>query len=452
MRFYYVMLMALAIAYSTANPTRKCNRKHLLESRLDEPVYYVFDPNQEQYPFGDSPVYQASRPVDLADAQIQARVPQTQTAPTTTSIFGIGSIPTFGTLPSFTTLFPVSGTKCTTNSGDEGTCLSQSECDNQGGIKDGDCGTVLFRSAGVCCSFMIKKCSETAIRSPLMWMTPSRASSKQSCTLTFPANPGIRVAGTTIGGGLTSSSNSIRSCQIKVEFENFRLAPPNPNTTICDEDYFAAVGSTTPSQKLCGDSFTDQHLYLTFNEEQDDITLGFFLTDAANKDWKLRITRIPCSSQDLAPANCLQYLTKTAGSIESFNFKQEYGGSVRQLADQNYNICFKRPSGYCGVCFAPCQTFKNVPGFLLTKSAENATSATSGSNCPDQLIIPGGTNGGNVRESVYCGAALNPAKNATSDAPICTTSDRITYITDAKEAKDEVNNVGFCLTYTQKKC
>jgi hypothetical protein len=40
-------------------------------------------------------------------------------------------------------------------------------------------------------------------------------------------------------------------------------------------------------------------VYLSFNEEQDDITLGFFLTDAANKDWKLRITRIPCSSVDL---------------------------------------------------------------------------------------------------------------------------------------------------------
>jgi hypothetical protein len=73
--------------------------------------------------------------------------------------------------------------------------------------------------------------------------------------------------------------------------------------------------------------------------------------------------------------------------------------------------------GYCGVCFTPCQTFKNVPGFLLTKSAENATSATNGSNCPDQLIIPGGSNGGSVRESVYCGAALN--QNTTSDAPIC---------------------------------
>lgn len=92
---------------------------------------------------------------------------------------------------------------------------------------------------------------------------------------------------------------------------------------MCDEDYFTAVGSTTPMQKLCGDSYTDQHrmlhpmsksnyvsqlglnfllyilVYLTFNEEQDDITLGFFLSDAGNKDWKLRITRIPCSSQDL---------------------------------------------------------------------------------------------------------------------------------------------------------
>ena len=32
------------------------------------------------------------------------------------------------------------------------------------------------------------------------------------------------------------------------------------------------------------------------------------------------------------------------------------------------------------------------------------------------------------------------------------TSDRVTYITDSKESGDEFNNVGFCLTYTQKKC
>lgn len=74
---------------------------------------------------------------------------------------------------------------------------------------------------------------------------------------------------------------------------------------------------------------------------------------------------------------------------------------------------------YCSICFSPCQTFRNVPGFLLTRSANNATGTTTGTNCPDQLIIPGGTNGGNIRESVYCGAALNPAVNTTGDAPIC---------------------------------
>ena len=63
--------------------------------------------------------------------------------------FTFGNLPS---LPSFTRLFPVSGTKCTTGSGDAGVCLSQSECDNQGGVKDGNCGTILFNSAGVCCS------------------------------------------------------------------------------------------------------------------------------------------------------------------------------------------------------------------------------------------------------------------------------------------------------------
>lgn len=74
------------------------------------------------------------------------------------------------------------------------------------------------------------------------------------------------------------------------------------------------------------------------------------------------------------------------------------------------------------MCFTPCQTLKNVPGFLLTKSVLNGTArhgVTSGLNCPDQLIIPGGTTGGPVRESTYCGAALNVDKSSDTDAAIC---------------------------------
>ena len=72
MRFPSVVLIALAIGYSIANPTpRKCNRKHLLEARVDEPVYYVFDPNQDQYPYVDPSIYPVNPSVDLADTQIR---------------------------------------------------------------------------------------------------------------------------------------------------------------------------------------------------------------------------------------------------------------------------------------------------------------------------------------------------------------------------------------------
>ena len=77
--------------------------------------------------------------------------------------------------------------------------------------------------------------------------------------MTFPANPGITVAGATVSGGLTSVSNDIRTCQLRIDFQMFRLAPPNPTTTVCEDDYFAITGSAINTPKLCGDSYVDQH-------------------------------------------------------------------------------------------------------------------------------------------------------------------------------------------------
>jgi len=436
---------------------------------LDPARYLPYDDRVEpEFPHYDQPIeysdyvrqfvsppvefFQRNVQPDAIASQIQSRRPQSGSSSSATAPpFNFGSLPS---LPSFTRLFPVAGTKCTTGNDDVGTCLSQSECDKQGGVKDGNCGTILFNSAGVCCSFSVKKCSDTSVRSPVTWETPSRSSNTISCTLTFPANPGLSLGGTTLGSELTSASGSIRSCQLRVDFESFRLAPPNPESTVCEDDYFHVTGSLTPTPKICGDSYDDQHMYLTFNEEQDDITLGFFLSDASNKDWKLKVTRIPCSAnEDLAPANCLQYMTRSAGQIESFNFRQDNPPSVRQLANQNYNICFKRKTGYCSICLSPCPMSKNVPGFLLSKNTSNYSGAANSQQCQDQLIIPGGLSSGDVRESVYCGAALSPKNGDRNDMQICTTSDRITYITDDKEdPKTEENNVGFCLSYNQKKC
>ena len=77
---------------------------------------------------------------------------------------------------------------------------------------------ILIQHCTICCDAVsVKKCSDTSVRSPVTWMTPPRSSNKISCTLTFPANPGLSVGGTTLGGELTSTSDSIRSCQLRYQ-------------------------------------------------------------------------------------------------------------------------------------------------------------------------------------------------------------------------------------------
>ncbi len=78
-----------------------------------------------------------------------------------------------------------------------------------------------------------------------------------------------------------------------------------------------------------------------------------------------------------------------------------------------------RLQGYCSVCFTPCPASKGVPGFLITKAVNDTVAGASGPKCSDQLIIPGGNNGGRTRESVFCGAALNVEDGLESDTQIC---------------------------------
>ena len=74
MRFNNVFLITLlAIGYSLASPTpRKCNRKHLLEARVDQPAYYVIDPSQQDYyPYGDPSMFTPSHHEPLVQPEIR---------------------------------------------------------------------------------------------------------------------------------------------------------------------------------------------------------------------------------------------------------------------------------------------------------------------------------------------------------------------------------------------
>jgi hypothetical protein len=48
-------------------------------------------------------------------------------------------------------------------------------------------------------------------------------------------------------------------------------------------------------------------------------------------------------TQKKAPPNCLQYITESTGTVKSFNWKDVAASatSQRQLADQDYQICFR---------------------------------------------------------------------------------------------------------------
>lgn len=48
-----------------------------------------------------------------------------------------------------------------------------------------------------------------------------------------------------------------------------------------------------------------------------------------------------------APTDCLQYFTETSGTVRSFNWK-DISGVVRQLANQDYNVCFRTEMAFNG--------------------------------------------------------------------------------------------------------
>lgn len=51
-------------------------------------------------------------------------------------------------------------------------------------------------------------------------------------------------------------------------------------------------------------------------------------------------------SGSIAPLDCLQYFTARTGSVRSFNWRDVGGMRTRQLANQDYSICFKTMPGF----------------------------------------------------------------------------------------------------------
>jgi hypothetical protein len=115
-------------------------------------------------------------------------------------------------------------------------------------------------------------------------------------------------------------------------------------------------------------------VYLTSKSTARNIQLIFSIGSAPTIDrsWRMKISLLPCDADYLgniypyakcrhylkkktfefpallkntkkAPPNCLQYITESTGTVKSFNWKDVAASatSQRQLADQDYQICFR---------------------------------------------------------------------------------------------------------------
>jgi hypothetical protein len=77
------------------------------------------------------------------------------------------------------------------------------------------------------------------------------------------------------------------------------------------------------------------------------VTLTFVTSGPAfPRNWKVRISQIPCQSNYKAEDGCMQYHTGVTGQIRSFNYDSGMG---LQLSNQDYSICIRMERNFCGI-------------------------------------------------------------------------------------------------------
>lgn len=206
-------------------------------------------------------------------------------------------------------------TECFTSGNRAGICMSKKSCGATGGIAAGSCGVL-----GSCCIYQ-GSCRSVINANESYFVSPSFPNSQAD-----RLDPPICIF-------TLQRDNFFQKwpvCQIRIDFDEFTLAPPFNGTCGGVTDSFVISGASNfntsglPETGICGD-MSGQHLY--FNVNPDDVYTPLLLVINAandrmfNRKWSIRIRQIPCRSPSKAPPGCLQYFTESQGVIESFNFR-----------------------------------------------------------------------------------------------------------------------------------
>lgn len=187
-------------------------------------------------------------------------------------------------------------------------------------------------------------------------------------------------------------------CRIKYDFESFVIEAPftgtvtNPQATgstngdaigdcITDTFSIASPGSTgTPI--ICGDN-TGQHMWVDVSGAACQNANFHLASGLSTRQWRIKVTQYDCGTEEISgPPGCLQYYTGDTGTIQSFNFPSTdtVGLSATHLSNQHYDICFRRNSMKCAICYWPSIT---AADFSTTATSTQNSFGLSNSNADD---------------------------------------------------------------------
>jgi len=354
---------------------------------------------------------------------------------------------------------------CPGSSNQNGTCYTDQECRNKNGQNAGSCA----QGFGVCCVF-VATCG-ASLAENCTYFTSNGGESAGACTLEIcPCSSGI--------------------CQMRLDFTNFVITGPSALTTTvgkeingvvttaaagiayslqtqCLTDTFTVRGQNTGENTpptICGIN-TGDHMYAEMDENNCnslDFQLGAIGVGATvpTRSWTIKVTQIECNSDIRAPQGCTQYFYgQNTDVVRSYNFN---GGSGIHLARQNQNICVRRESGRCQICWTamdPTDVDTNgkgaaqkggaggTPGYMCCSYMADGM-GTLGYDC---LVIPGakvGTASATLNAAGaerFCGESKGLATlaagddAATASKTICTKQEpfSIQFISDQIESANE---------------
>jgi hypothetical protein len=313
-----------------------------------------------------------------------------------------------------------------------GTCYTAEECSNKGGTNDGSCAS----GFGVCCSFSLGCGSSNSENNS--YIVQSGATS-----ISNPCKHTICPCSTNV-------------CRIRYDFTTFVLTGPitatpatsshSPTTSVsqkvgqCFLDTFSVTSPGGPgSPPICGTN-SGYHMIVDSNgADCQQANFNISPSTSTTRSWTIRVTQYNCGEEDSSgPPGCLQWYTQTANTIQNFAFPTAITSSsttitttTTHLNNQNYNICIRRASGYCYICYnIVAATDPN--SFGLSAPPTDANDSAIDADCTtDYLEIPGAMSAANAAivtpaalgintiSGRICGRQFSFADGATAEATVC---------------------------------